>query len=78
MIVMCSTCGQPMEGNSCTDTSAWPWDTAEPCRDCGTPPIGNHHPGCCVALCRECDDQLLFCDHGPEPVQPQPGDRHAS
>jgi hypothetical protein len=71
MIATCDTCRQPMDGRSCTDERAWPWGVepgwpvgeipAEACRDCGTPVGGNHHPGCCVAICRICGDQALAC-----------------
>lgn len=68
MIVVCATCGQPMDGSSCTDDRAERWvGTPEepidwPCRDCGVQPGGYHHPGCCVALCQVCGDQLLACE----------------
>ncbi len=31
------------------------------CRDCGTPPGGVHHPGCCVERCPSCLEQALGC-----------------
>ena len=31
------------------------------CRDCGTPPGGIHHPGCCVERCPGCRGQALGC-----------------
>jgi hypothetical protein len=31
------------------------------CRDCGTPPGGVHHPGCCVERCPACRGQALGC-----------------
>jgi hypothetical protein len=31
------------------------------CRDCGTPPGGVHHPGCCVERCPDCLSQALGC-----------------
>jgi hypothetical protein len=32
-----------------------------PCGDCGTPPGGVHHPGCCLELCPVCRGQALGC-----------------
>jgi hypothetical protein len=32
-----------------------------PCRDCGCPPGGVHHPGCCVECCPACLGQALGC-----------------
>ena len=32
-----------------------------PCRDCGTPPGGAHHPGCCVERCPNCRGQAIGC-----------------
>lgn len=32
------------------------------CPDCGTPPGGCHHPGCCVERCPRCLGQALGCD----------------
>jgi len=32
------------------------------CRDCGTPPGGVHHPGCCVERCPACLGQSLGCE----------------
>jgi hypothetical protein len=32
-----------------------------PCRDCGTPPGGVHHPGCCVERCPVCRGQAFGC-----------------
>lgn len=31
------------------------------CRDCGTPPGGVHHPGCCVERCPNCLGQAVGC-----------------
>jgi hypothetical protein len=31
------------------------------CHDCGVAPDGFHHPGCDVAECPECEQQLLTC-----------------
>lgn len=81
MIATCSTCHRVMAGASCTDTRAHPfgaepgWPSGEtpdwPCHDCGTPPGGLHHPGCAVARCTVCGDQLLACldgEHAPIPL----------
>lgn len=32
-----------------------------PCKDCGTPPDGLHHPGCDSERCPACDDQAISC-----------------
>jgi hypothetical protein len=32
-----------------------------PCRDCGTPPGGVHHFGCCVETCPACFGQRMGC-----------------
>lgn len=79
MIVTCETCGRVMGGTSCTDTRGYPWGS-EPeldglavertCRDCGTPPGGLHHSGCCVGECRVCHDQLLVHEQGECPAPP--------
>jgi hypothetical protein len=37
------------------------WNVDFPCRDCGTPPGGVHHPGCCVERCPACLGQALGC-----------------
>jgi hypothetical protein len=31
------------------------------CPDCGTPPGGVHHPGCCIERCPGCLGQALGC-----------------
>jgi hypothetical protein len=31
------------------------------CRDCGTPPRGVHHPGCCVEQCPACGELAVAC-----------------
>jgi hypothetical protein len=33
------------------------------CDDCGAHRLELHHPGCCVAVCRDCDDQAFGCEH---------------
>ena len=37
------------------------WRVDAPCRDCGTPPGGVHHPGCCLESCPKCFGQALGC-----------------
>ena len=37
------------------------WVIDFPCRDCGTPLGGVHHPGCCVERCPACLGQALGC-----------------
>jgi len=33
------------------------------CYDCGVGRLELHHPGCTVAVCRDCDDQAFGCPH---------------
>lgn len=90
-MAICSTCGQRYIGTSCSETRAFAWGAEPdwqpgqpdwPCRDCGTPPGGRHHHGCCVALCalgcvnpRDLPqpDQALFCAHHTD-CDPDDGD----
>ena len=37
------------------------WVIDFPCRDCGTPVGGVHHPGCCMERCPACLGQALGC-----------------
>jgi hypothetical protein len=37
------------------------WRVDLPCGDCGTPPGGVHHPGCCVERCPVCLGQAFGC-----------------
>lgn len=37
------------------------------CHDCGTPPGGVHHPGCCVERCPACLGQALGCECNDDP-----------
>jgi hypothetical protein len=39
----------------------WHESTQSRCHDCGTPPGGVHHPGCCVERCPACLGQALGC-----------------
>ena len=43
------------------------WTIDFPCRDCGTPPGGVHHPGCCVERCPGCLGQAFWCPCFQEP-----------
>lgn len=91
----CQHCDRKMGGTSCTATRAYPWG-AEPiwsgeladegpvtwsCRDCGTPPGGRHHEGCCVAACAlGCRNpmmptepaQAMLCRHAPDDDDREP------
>jgi hypothetical protein len=33
------------------------------CGDCGVDRLELHHPGCCVAVCRDCEGQAFGCEH---------------
>jgi hypothetical protein len=65
-IIIDETAYEPVRWGSERNTKAWVIDF--PCRDCGTPVGGVHHPGCCVERCPVCLGQALFCPclAGPE------------
>jgi hypothetical protein len=67
MFATCRTCGQEMDGTSCTSQRAFPWGqepdwqrpglrelggiTWQPCRNCNVAPGGYHHERCYRAIC---------------------------
>jgi hypothetical protein len=52
---------QPVRWGDEWESKKWPGDIDFPCRDCGTPPGGVHHPGCCVERCPACLSQAITC-----------------
>lgn len=76
MSATCHQCGQVMDpGVACTKATYGDFadgitreripyraDAPHPCRDCGTPPGGLHHPGCDNELCPGCREQAISCD----------------
>ena len=69
LVVICPDCRRPMDGTSCTKQWAKPHESPDepyPCSDCGTRIGGLHHHHCDNAMCIQCGQQLLMCDHLPQ------------
>lgn len=88
-MVACAWCEQEMtETVSCT-LAAWHRDgvpiarrahagcfVGTRCGDCGTPPGGIHHPGCCAERCPVCRGQAMTCGCRFDEDGPDDEDRH--
>lgn len=79
LVAICPDCRRPMNGSSCTTDYALPLERHDgddaPCGDCATPVGGLHHAGCTSAFCRDCGDQIMFCEHVPWDEEP-PAEYH--